>query len=117
MKRFFISTAIVLAAASTALGQSRPISAGTLNSSVVITLGGTFQTILTARNRQSLTIQNNMVTTSNCWVYVGGGTATAAKSILLTPGSSYTRYYPFVPNDAIQATCASTSDTLYVDTN
>ncbi len=116
MKRFVISAAIALAATS-AYGQSRPMSAGTVNSSAVITLGGTFQTILAARNRQSLTIQNNMITTSNCWVFVGSGTATAATSILLTPGASYTRYYPFVPNDAIQATCASTSDTLYVDTN
>ena len=116
MKRALTIAAILLSATA-AYGQSRPISAGTVNASAVITLGNTFQTILAAGNRQSVTIQNNMVTTDNCWVFVGGGTATVAKSILLTPGMSYTRYYPFVPNDAIQATCASTNDTLYVDTN
>lgn len=91
----------------------------TLNSSATITAGNTFQTVLAAQTsitqRQSLTIQNNNTSSDNCWVFVGSGTASEAKSILLQPGQSYTRYWPIVPNDAIQATCASTSDTIYVD--
>jgi hypothetical protein len=64
--------------------------------------------------RRSLTIENNNATDS-CWVYVGSGTATAAKSILLLPGGSYVRYYPYIPNDQIQATCTTTSESLYID--
>jgi hypothetical protein len=49
---------------------------------------------------------------------VGGvlGSATKGISILLLPGGSYTRYYPYVPADAIHATCTTTNDTLYIDT-
>jgi hypothetical protein len=93
--------------------------AATTNSSAVITTGNTFQTVLAALSqgtaRRSLTIENNNATDS-CWVFVGSGSATKATSILLLAGGSYARYYPYVPSDAIQATCASNSDTLYVDT-
>lgn len=99
------------------MAQSRPMNLATLNSSAVITAGNTFQTVLAQKaNRQSLTVQNNQTTTDNCWVFVGGGSATKATSILLPPGQAFTRYFPYVPSDAIQATCATTSDTLYVDT-
>jgi hypothetical protein len=91
----------------------------TLNASVTITAGGTFQTVLAAMGsttqRQSLTIQNNNTSTDNCFVFIGSGSATAAKSILLGPGQAYTRYWPYAPSDAIQATCATTADSLYVD--
>jgi hypothetical protein len=88
----------------------------TQNMSVAITLGATFQTILTtAQVRIQITIQNNNTTTDNCWVHIGPGTPTTANSILLTPGQAYTRYYPYIPSDAIQATCATTNNTLYVD--
>jgi hypothetical protein len=89
--------------------------APTTNSSATIVTGNTFQTVLSAGVRHSLTIENNN-TTDSCWVFVGGGSATKGTSVLLLAGSAYTRYYPYVPNDAIQATCATTSDTLYVDT-
>lgn len=95
------------------------INRSTLNSSAVITTGNTFQQVLasnfgTSTQRQSLTIQNNNAT-DNCWIFVGSGSATTGKSILLFAGQAYTRYWPFVPSDAIQATCATTSDTLYID--
>lgn len=98
---------------------AQTINAATTNASVVIATGNTFQTVLTAlpagnSQRRSLTIENNN-TSDSCWVFVGAGTATKGTSILLTSGGSYTRYYPYVPSDAIQATCATTSDTLYVD--
>jgi hypothetical protein len=97
------------------------INRSTINSSAVITTGNTFQTVLAAQGtstqRQSLTIQNNNTSTDNCWVFIGSGSATAARSIILQPGQAYTRYWPYVPSDAIQATCASNSDTLYVDNN
>lgn len=92
----------------------------TLNSSATITAGNTFQQVLpsifgTTTRRQSLTIQNNNTTTDNCWVHIGSGTPTTANSIVLASGQAYTRYWPYVPSDAIQATCATTSDTLYLD--
>lgn len=94
--------------------------APTTNVPVIIATGNTFQTILTAvtanNQRRSLTIENNNATDS-CWIAVGGSLGSAAKgtAILLLPGGSYTRYYPYIPNDAIHATCATSSDTLYVD--
>jgi hypothetical protein len=89
---------------------------------IVIATGNTFQSILPAvpvnsGARRSLTIQNNNAVDS-CWLQImGSGVISAAKatSILLLAGGAYTRYSPYVPSDAIQATCAATSDTLYVD--
>lgn len=90
--------------------------------------------------RHSLTIENNQAsgtdacyliianaalaaqitpgtTTTSSNVTVNGGTLTAAQaSIALSPGGSYQRYFPYVPSDAIYATCATTGDTLYVET-
>lgn len=88
----------------------------TINLSTTITLGGTFQQILAASPRWSVTIQNNNATTDNCWLHIGSGTPTTQNSILLTPGLPYQRYYPNLPNDAFQATCANTGDSLYIDT-
>ena len=94
----------------------------TVNASAVIATGNSFQTVLSAVNgglsspaRQSLTIENNNAS-DNCWIFIGSGSPTEAKSILLLPGGSYTRYWPYVPSDVIQATCANNSETLYVDT-
>lgn len=91
----------------------------TVNASIAIAIGNTFQTILAAPSnlddgRKSLTIQNNN-TADSCWIFVGSGTASTAKSVLLASGAAYTRYWPYVPNDLIQGTCASNGDTLYVD--
>lgn len=93
---------------------AQPTGRTTSNQSATIATGNTFQTILAAGNRQSLTIQNNNATNS-CWIYLGADTATKARSILLLAGGSYTRYWPFIPIDAIQATCASNGDTIYLD--
>jgi hypothetical protein len=95
--------------------------APTTNGSVSITLGNTFQTVLNAVGtppaiRRSLTIENNNTNGDSCWLFIGAGAATKATSIALAQGASYQRYFPYVPSDAIQATCATTSDTLYVDT-
>jgi hypothetical protein len=94
----------------------------TTNRSVSITTGGTFQQILAATPNtrdtlyQSLTIQNNQTTTDNCWIHIGGGTVNQSTSILLAPGQAYTRYFPYTPSDAIQGTCTTNGDKLYVDT-
>ena len=117
MKRLAVLFA-VLALSGQAEAQT---TAATTNCSVTIATGSTFQQVLAAvaappATRRSLTIQNNNAADS-CWVFVGpSGSATKATSILLTFGGSYTRYYPYVPSDAIQATCATTNDTLYCDT-
>lgn len=122
-RRFLGLTAVagLLAAVLSVSHAQTPTPAATVNGSVVITAGNTFQTILAALGappaaRRSITIQNNQTTTDNCWIFIGSGAATKGASILLTPGGSYQRYYPYVPSDAIQATCTTTSDTLYVDT-
>ena len=92
--------------------------AQTTNSSVAIATGNTFQTVLTAvtsnSQRRSLTIQNNNASDS-CWLFIGAGSATKGTAILLASGQAYTRYSPYIPTDAIQATCATTADTLYID--
>lgn len=106
--------------------QVKPGNLPTLNNSVVITTGNTFQTVLTAATgaapRNSLTIQNNNASDS-CWLSFGsvGGTAitagnaTKGKSILLTAGQAFTRYLPYIPVDEIEGTCATSADTLYID--
>lgn len=97
------------------------INRSTVNASVVIASGGTFQQVLPSivgnsdAVRQSLTIQNNNASHA-CWIYLGSGTATEGTSISLPAAAFYVRHWPYVPSDEIQATCASTSDTLYVDT-
>ena len=98
-----------------------PVNQSTINRSATITTGNSFQQLLpsnylTQTPRASLTIENNNPNGDNCWLFIGSGTATKATAILLLPGGSYSRYWPYVPSDAIQATCASNSDTLYVDT-
>ena len=119
MKKILVALLLSLAIAAPAWAQTAP--ATTTNRSVTITAGAAFQAVL-ARNtgRRGLTIQNNKTNTDNCWIAFGSnvtaGTATAAASILLTPGQAYTRYYPYIPLDEIEATCATTADTLYVDT-
>ena len=110
--------AAVIAAASPCLAQVT--NAPTTNASITIATGNTFQQALAVLGsppaiRRSLTIENNN-TTDSCWVFIGSGAATKALSILLLPGGSYTRYFPYVPSDNIAATCTTTSDTLYVDT-
>lgn len=95
--------------------------AATTNIPVTIATGNTFQQIIAVLAappaiRRSLTIENNNTNTDNCWVFIGAtASATKATSILLQPGGSYTRYYPYVPSDNIAATCATTADSLYVD--
>src|ERR1700732_3197592 len=122
MKRILLAgVALVLAFGGAAQAQSFSSDLPTTNGSVTIATGNTFQTVLAAttftvdQQRKSLTIQNNN-TSDNCWVFVGAGTATKATSMLLSSGGSYQRYFPYIPSDAIQATCASNGDSLYIDT-
>jgi hypothetical protein len=111
---------------------------GTIASPAIIATGLTFQQVLASvqsNNRHSLTIENNNAT-DNCniilvgvgspWLVgdttstthtINGVSFTGAKaSILLLPGGSYTRYYPFIPPEQILGTCTTTGDSLYVDT-
>lgn len=118
-----IGAAIALFAAATMFAgnvMAQSVTAVTTNRSVVITTGNTFQAVLAASlTRRSLTIQNNNAS-DNCWLKFGVGVtaanATIGTSILLLPGQAFTRYFPYVPSDEIEGTCASNSDTLYVDT-
>lgn len=129
MRRLLLAALILTGLAGAALAQGNnqtpatpfagaPQNRSTKNISAVIATGNTFQQVLAIQAstdvRQALTIVNNNAT-DNCWVFLGSGTATKGISILLLAGGSYSRYWPFVPSDAIQATCASNSDTLYVD--
>ena len=113
----------------TAAQAQNPVDLPTTNGSVTIVTGNTFQQVLAATKdprdfvRQSLTIQNNN-TADSCWLVFGSvagvaitaGNATKAESILLTAGGSFQRYAPYIPSDAIIATCAGNGDTLYIDT-
>ena len=115
MKKLLVFLALLIA--SPAFAQTTPQGRGTVNGSVVIVTGNTFQTVLAANPRRlSLTIQNNNASDS-CWLFIGPlASATKGTSILLATGQSYARYYPYLPSDVIAATCAANSDTLYVDT-
>ena len=98
-----------------------PVALSTTNASAVIATGGTFQQIIpsvsvNSSGRRSVTVQNNNTNNDNCWVFIGAtGSATAATSILLLPGGSYQRYFPYVPSDVISATCSGNGDTIYAD--
>ncbi len=88
--------------------------------SVTIVAGNTFQQILpqndTGKDRRALIIGNKNTNGDKCWVFVGTGRASKEKSDkVLAPGDEYVAYWPFVPADAIQATCASRADTLSVE--
>ena len=110
---------IVLGPAALAQSQT-PESQAPASNLVTIATGNKFQQVVPPPNkgdaeRRSLTIENSGSNGDDCWVYVGGDKASKDHSIVLAPGKSYTRYWPFVPSDAIQATCASSSDTLSVE--
>jgi hypothetical protein len=84
---------------------------------VAIYAGNKFQQILLSSGtaRQMLRIKNNNTNGDSCWVFIGSGGASKESSYLVTPGEEYLRYPPFVSSDVIQATCASSSDTLEVE--
>ncbi len=119
LKRFFLSVALLLVCSGLVAAQSVP--ANTVNGSVVIAVGNTFQTILPALaapvTRRTLTIQNNNASDS-CWIVVGGalGSATKGIAISLPAATIYTRQFPYIPADAIHGTCATSASTLYIDT-
>jgi len=115
-----------------------PTDAGTLNHSLVP--GTTYVQVLAAappttnnsNPRRAITIQNNNTNTDNCFVddtglvAIGNSTATSVTttdgntitsgqaSILLSPGGSYQRYWPMIPNGRIVAVCAGGSDSLFI---
>ncbi len=122
MKKLLTGLLFALWFAVPAHAQNTPGQLPTINQSVTIVTGNTFQTVVATSGRRSLTISNNNASDS-CWISFGsfgGVTITAAnatkpRSILLIAGGSYTRYFPYTPNDEIEGTCASNGDTLYVD--
>jgi hypothetical protein len=87
------------------------------NTVVTINTSNKFQQILapSATARQMLRIGNNNNDGDSCWVFVGSGRASKEGSYEVRPSKEYLRYPPFVTSDAIQATCASSSDTLDVE--
>lgn len=128
MHRKVILAAALLCIASPLYAQN---AIATRNNTAIIAAANTYQSLLIAGSRRSLTIENNNATDS-CWIEVSGlvavgdTTATAKTingvsvtaqkaSIALLPGGSYTRYYPFIPNGAIVGTCASLGDSIYLD--
>lgn len=134
MRRIILAAiGLALLGCSPAFAQSTTVV--TVRIPTIITTGNTFQLLNGAvtqpLNRKSLTIQNNNAA-DNCFVLIGGpwvaGDTTASTrtensisftgakaSILLLPGGSYTRYYPYIPADQILVTCASASDSMYAD--
>jgi hypothetical protein len=86
---------------------------------VTIATGNTFQQVIgsngSAAERRALIIKNDNTNGDTCWVFFGDAKASKEESVILASGGSYVRYWPFVSSDAMLATCASTSDTLYVE--
>jgi hypothetical protein len=86
---------------------------------VTIATGNAFQQVIgsngSAMERHALIIKNNNANGDTCWVFFGVAKASKEESVVLASGGSYVRYWPFVSSDAMLATCASTSDTLYVE--
>lgn len=122
MKKLLLSGVILLGLLGSAQADNTPGQATTIDHSLAVTTGNTFQTAVPAAvwpgaPRLGLLIQNNNTSTDNCWVFPHATTASTAKAILLAPGGSYSRYFPYVPADAIQVTCATAGDTLYIETN
>jgi hypothetical protein len=108
------SLVIALLLGSTAFAQTSPAPTNTV---VTINTANKFQQILAAGGTQlrMLRISNNNTNGDNCWVFVGSGRASKESSYPVPPGKEYLRYPPFVPSDTIQATCASSRDTLEVE--
>src|ERR1700746_2625602 len=115
----FIALAYVLSSSPTfaqQISQTSVLPAPT-HKSVTIVIGNKFQQVLNASTTalRMLRIGNNNTNDDSCWVFVGSGRASKEGSYEVSPGKEYLRYPPFVPSDAIQATCASSSDTLDVE--
>jgi len=108
------SLAIALLLGSAAFAQTPP---APTHKSVTIVIGNKFQGVLNASTiaLRMLRIRNDNTNGDSCWVFVGSGQASKEGSYEVSPGEEYLRYRPFVPSDAIQATCASSSDTLDVE--
>jgi hypothetical protein len=105
------SLAIALLLGSAAFAQTPPAPTNTV---VRIDTGNKFQQVLASSGtaRRMLRISNNNTNGDSCWVFVGSSQASKEGSYAVPPGKEYLRYPPFVSSDAIQATCASSSDTL-----
>ena len=108
------SLAIALLLKSAAFAQTPPTPTNTV---VTIATGNKFQQVLgsSGTERRMLRISNNNTNGDSCWVFVGSGRASKESSYPVPPGKEYLRYPPFASSDAIQATCASSSDTLDVE--
>jgi hypothetical protein len=108
------SLTVGLLFSSRAFAQTSPAPTDTV---VTINTANKFQQILASSGtaRRMLRIGNNNSNGDSCWVFVGSGRATKEGSYEVAPNKKYLRYPPFVPSDAIQATCASSSDTLDVE--
>jgi hypothetical protein len=135
MKRIAVSIFIGVLFVSPARADFFSMPAATTNGSQAIAVGNTYQSILAAGTRRALTIQNNNTGSDDCWIEVSGlvtvGATTATSvtppgqsaitavkaSIRIVPGGQYARYYPYVPSGPIVGTCATTGDSIYVDTN
>jgi hypothetical protein len=89
------------------------------NNLVTIAAGNAFQQVIgsdsSATERQALIIKNDNSNGDSCWVFFGSNTPSKEKSVLVASGDTYVRYWPFVSSDTMRATCASSSDALYVE--
>jgi hypothetical protein len=86
---------------------------------ITIVTANSFQRVLPpnkadAPQRRTFTMENTNTNGDSCWIYLGSESASKEASQKIIAGQSYVRYWPFVPSDGAQATCASSSDTLVV---
>ncbi|HEY2535025.1 MAG TPA: hypothetical protein VGJ20_45175 [Xanthobacteraceae bacterium] len=108
-----LSASVAFAQPSTPAAGNRP----TTHTVITIATGHRFQQVWPSSSKlEGLIIENNNTNGDDCWIFIGSGNATTAGSTLLPKGESYRRYWPFVPSEAIQATCESSGDTLSIET-
>ncbi len=103
--------------AASAQQHSYPVPAPDTNGSTTITTGGTFQQLAGPQsNRLSLDFQNKSGNGDACYLFFGvNASATTAKSIKIADGQEYLRSSGGIPSAAIQATCTTTGDAVYFD--
>jgi hypothetical protein len=118
------------------LGSASP--APTNNASIVIAAPLTYQLLLPAGTRRSLTIQNNQALgTDVCYIIFGQNITSqivpgttqitdnlvingnmipaGGASAILNPGQPYTRFFPLTQSDPIFIACSTMGDNVYAD--
>lgn len=97
-----------------------PVTRSTLVTPTTIVSANVFQIILNSTANSNVTIrgrleiQNNNSVGTSCFVFFGSTNPTTGNSIILGSGGLYTREFPYIPSDTVQATCGANNSSLFV---